>query len=276
MLNKTFETLRKNPVILVGYALGVALLAAFIYIIYPDINELFKIFSSFPASATQEDLEAFYSNAALSRVCLKLFGVGIFAFLGGVTFFAGFGAILSIAAGGEKPSFRNMASGISEFFSVTLLSALLYFAIAMIASVFLSCITMIPLTVVILAVQGDPGATNIATQVVNIFNVLTYMFVYPFVFMWLPAIYMEDSKRVFSSFAMGMRTARQNYLRLLGVSALITIPQSVVTMFFVDAANPFASPVYYGVMAFQAILTLFVLVYIFCLYKKTQNEKMLP
>lgn len=210
MFSKTFDILKRNPIIIIFYLIYSA--AAF-GLMLPIIS-------------------GGYNTNDLNEVVtflLKMAVIYLFMAVFALIFFSGFGQMLAESAVTGTTSASSFIPGLKKYFVRVLLSALLLFAFYIGFCIVLG-IMMIPITILI-GVMGtnmsDPVAlTSLVTSITLGITGLILIFSAPFILLWYPAIFI-DNIGVLEGLGRGARASVKNYWKLVLLLIIMFIPTAI-------------------------------------------------
>lgn len=251
MLSKAYKTLRENPVLIL---LHVAYMLVTAFVFY-----LFR-----PHQINQNDITELLINTFIMFLTSLVMGIL------GLIYFTGYSNMIAQAVTAGKTSIGSFFPGIKHFFGRLLLATLLMFSMFVGFSIILS-IAIIPVTMMLtFSNQGDPvvAATNL-TLIITPFISLCVIAVIPFIILWLPALFIDDTG-VIDSMKRGMKAGVKNYGILMLWTAIVYLPAFIYTMMNMGAAQAgiIMAPGYIAMLLVSTILSLFYFIMIFILYKE--------
>jgi hypothetical protein len=184
---------------------------------------------------------------------------------------AGYGNMLAAAVNDGKASFKIFIFGIRKYLGKTILSALLLVAIAIGFGIVISICTL-PFTIMGVAMNNYNPEKLLATQmIIQIVTLAISVFLYPFIELWLPAIFVERDDGVMACFKKGLRAGRKKYLLLVAVSAVMLLPATVLYIVSGDMYSIIESPLYIVLLVYQAIILPVVLAVLFTVYNEMKK-----
>lgn len=273
MLKKTIRMLKNNPMLIIMPVLGILISGATMLFMIPSVKNILAISGntgagSLPPVEYQQGLQMLSSMLIFYLV---LFVLGIL----GIVFLAGYGNMLAAAVNDGKASLKVFLFGIRRFFGKTFLSALLFTGITIGFSFAISIIAMpVMLAGVIrggmensLSMQGMMNRQT-AFQVVTL---ILSAFLYPFIEMWVPSIFLNRNDGVTACFRKGLRAGKRKYLTLLVVTAVMVLPMLLLNLFSGNVYKMLESPLYYLSFVYQAIVSPVIVAYLFLLYKEERG-----
>lgn len=271
LLKKSFIILKNSPMIVVIFILVSAISAVPVIFLLPDINRMMAFSNEIlknSANMTQPDPQ---QTIQMLMTYLK-FGIYSLVTCGiGIVFMAGFGNMLAAAVNEGKASLKIFFFGIRKFFTKTLLSLLLFAALIFGFSIIISIIS-VPFTIIgAMNNTFDPEAILGKLRVIQIFSYAMMIFLYPFVELWLPAIFLERNDGVTVCFRKGLKAGIKKYIKLVAVTAVMLLPTFVLFGFMENIYSIMYSPFYISAIIYQVIIMPVILTYLFMLYN--ENKK---
>lgn len=253
MLKKTFQIIKSNPIIIILYAAYLALTVLIMLLLYPR---------SFGQETYMR--EGMIDFSLYMMVMGKILLAAFLMFIIGLFYISGYGNMLRVAVTTGKTSITSFLTGVKRFFVRVLLCALLIFAMVIIASVLLGVIS-IPFT--IFAVLNGNSSTMIFVMIIMAVSLLLVLIPTPFVLLWIPAVFLEDTK-VIQGLKLGAKAGAKNYWRLILATSLLCIPEVIYMILNYDIATTgtIFSLGYYIMLAVMAVLSMIYYVYLFMLY----------
>jgi len=262
MLKKTFQIIKSNPIIILFYAAYLVITVLIMLLLYPR-------------SIGQETyLQNGMFDFSLYMIIMgKILLAAFLMFVIGLFFVSGFGNMIRAAVISGKTQVSSFLTGIKLFFVRILLSVLLIFAIVLAASVLLGVIS-IPFTMI--AVMNGVSSPITFVMIIMAITLLLILIPTPFVMLWLPAMFLENTK-VFQGLKLGAKAGAKNYWRLILATTLLFIPEIIYMIFNYDiaATGRIFTLGYFILIAVMGILSLIFYVYIFELYHE-YRLKMMP
>jgi hypothetical protein len=204
----------------------------------------------------------------------KILLAGFLMFVIGLFYLSGYGNVIRVAVVTGKASASSFLAGIKHFFVRVLLCVLLIVAIVIVGSVLLGLIS-IPFT--ILVVMSGNSSPMVFMIIVMVVTFLIVLIPTPFVILWLPALFLEDTK-VIQSLKLGAKVGKKNYWRLMFATALLCFPQFIYMILNYDIASTgtILSPGYFIILVVMAILSMIYYVYLFVLFHEDRLKLTSP
>lgn len=253
MLKKSFNLIKKNPVILLLYFVYMVIAFSILFLLYP------KDFSQIAYTEA-----GVFSMSTYMLMMGKIMLAALLVSLLGLLFLSGYGNMIRNAILNEKTSVAVFIPGVKKYFVRLLLSMLLLMAFAIGASVILSILT-IPITVM-LTLNGSASVGMISVVIV-LLSFVIILIPMPFVILWIPAIFMDDTK-VMKSLKYGAKAGAKNYWRLILAMILLYVPLGVNTVTNLDSytSGHIFTTSYLLVYLATAVLAAIFFTYIFVVY----------
>lgn len=265
MLKKAFAILKNNPMLLILLILAILACATVTILLMPEMRntlQLSKGIAKNPAGSAADFSQMSSMLLSLLKIYLVILVLGIL----GLVFLSGYGNMLAAAVNGGKASFRVFLHGIRRLFGKVFLSALLLIAIIMGVSIVIS-IGTVPFTIAgLTAGNASSGGVLRMQMIIQIITLIITVFLYPFIELWLPAIFLERNDGVISCFKKGLKAGLQNYLVLLAITAVMMVPPIILYAFTGDIYSILDSPLYLLSFLYQLIVTPVILVVLFFMY----------
>lgn len=271
MLKKSVEILKKNPVLVISYFTVTIALFLLAILFLPDINKIFEISKEIRQNQSDPSMVDSQKVIEMLIAVFKLALFGIFACIIGVLFMAGYGSMVSEAVNEGKPKIRDLFSGIKANIKKVILSFLLFLAFTIGFGIVTSIISLPFSLKSALENNNDTQAVYNNQRITQAISYIIMIFAYPFVELWLPAIFMDKKDGVIVSMKKGMKLGVKNYKLLVVVTAAMMLPSLGVLVFIKDMSSIITSPIYYTACIYQAVIVPVVLVYLFKLYKENSN-----
>ncbi|MDF2905930.1 MAG: hypothetical protein K0R34_1251 [Herbinix sp.] len=258
MLKKALQLLKKNPIIILCYAVFLAINILLIFFLYPK---------SFGADTYTKDGMLDYSlyMATMRNILIAL----LLVFIISLFYISGFYNMIREAVFSGKTRLYSFLDGIKKYLGRVILSVLLTAAIVIVGSILLGLLS-IPFT--IMAVSNGTGSLLVITLVIMLFTLLLVIIPTPFIVLWLPALFLEDTG-VIRSLKLGAKAGARNYWRLLLASFILVLPQAIYSIlnYNVMMRGSLFTAGYYGLLGIMAILSLVYNVYAFIIYHEYRN-----
>lgn len=267
MLKKSLETLKKNPVIIITYLVVTVVLFLLAFLFLPEVNKITDISNEISKNQANPSAIDPKQIADMLMAVLKLFLFGIIACVVGVFYMAGFGSMIAEAVSEGKTTLKGFFIGIKRNIKKTILSFLLLLAFSIGFGIIISLIS-IPFSLFsALKNNYDTQAIYNSQRIMQALTSIIMIFAYPFVELWLPAIFMDGRDGVIASLKKGIKAGVKNYKLLVVVTAIMFLPSIGLLVFIRDMNSAILSPAYIATYIYQAVVTPIVLVYLFKLYK---------
>ncbi len=185
-------------------------------------------------------------------------------FIFSLFFISGYSNMIREAVFSGKTKLLFFLNGIKHFFGRVLLSVLLMAAILMVGSVLLGLLS-IPLTILVTA--NGFGSLYAMTLIIMLVTLILVMIPMPFLVLWLPALFLEDTG-VIRSLRLGAKAGTKNYWKLFLVTLLIILPPAVYSIlnYNVIMKGSLYSVEYCIMLGAMVILSLIYNIYTFVLY----------
>lgn len=253
MLKRALLLLKRNPVIVLFYAGYMILDVLILLLLYPkDINQIMF------------DAEGLFSISAYLTGMGKLLLAIFLLFLLSLIFLSGFGNLVREAVFSGRTSSAAFRTGIKSYFVRILLMMLLIIAFAFGGSLLIGIIT-IPIT--ILSVMGGASSAYSTTLIIMGITMLLLLIPMPFIILWLPAIFLEDTG-VIQSLKGGAKAGRKNYWKLALSLILLYLPGVVYTVLNYEAVSKgrLMTMGYMLLLLVSSVMSLIYIAYIFMVY----------
>ena len=253
MLKRALQLLKRNPVIILIYAGYMLLSLLLMLLLYPKNIQQFMF-----------DTQGMFSMSAYLSGLGKLFLAVILIFLSGLFFLSGFGNMLREAVFSGRTSGAAFLAGIRLYFVRILLMMLLMTGFAFGASLLIGIIT-VPITV--MTIMSGTSSVYFTTMIIMGITLLLLLIPLPFLILWIPAIFLEDTG-VIQGLKAGARAGSKNYWRLALSVLLLYLPMVIYTGFNYDAmSGGRLLTVGYIVLLFvSSVMSLIFTSYIFMVY----------
>lgn len=273
MLKKSFVLLKSNPLLIILFILAVLAYAVPMFFFLPEtrkILELSKGIAENPGSASYPD---FPQMTAIMLSTMKMYLFMLVLGVLAIVFIAGYGNMLAAAVNGGKASFKVFLFGIRKLFGKVILSALLFLALVIAFSIIIS-ICILPFTIAGMVTSNMQFDKMLRIQnTIQIITIGISAFLYPFLELWLPAIFLERNEGVIACFRKGLKAGLHKYLKLMVVTAVILLPLIALYAFSGNIYSIVESPLYMLSFVYQAIVVPVLMAYLFILY---QNSRVQP
>lgn len=274
MLIKSLITLKNNPMVIALFVLVMIISAVSVMLLMPDINSMMEISREMSQNPTnppdidpQEILEMLSSTVKLLLYSLVACGFA-------VVFVAGVGNMLAAAVNNGKASLKIFFFGIKKFFGKTLLSFLLLAAFIFGFSIIISIVS-IPFTITgVINGNFNPDSVLSGQKIITVFSNIVMILLYPFVLLWLPAIYLDRNEGVLACFRNGFKAGVKKYIILVAVTTVMLLPTLFIYVFSKDIFTILDSPYYYLMYIYQIIITPVLLTFLFILYNEMRKKRL--
>lgn len=272
MLEKSLMTLKKNPMIFIMMAVFMLIMAALSLPMISETNKMVNINPDLYNSSgnyTQLDIQESI-GMMVSSMIVFLYTL-VLGFIS-IVFMSGYGNMIATAMNEGKASLKIFFYGIKRFIGKVLLSALLMAGIIIGFSIVISLITT-PF-VIASALSGSFNAGNIfeSQKMIQIITIIIMIFLYPLLFMWLPAIFTDRREGVINCFKNGFKASRKKYLQLLPACVLMLLPTLLMYLLSENIYEIIKTPYYFLIYPFQAIILPVIITYLFVMYKAVRSE----
>lgn len=271
---KIIQVMMKNPLIIILPVVAVLLLAVPYMLLQPDISRLVDFY------AGMTDMESFIENIDIEdsilmlSVTLKTGVISLIIAALMVVFLAGYGNLQSAVVNGGKASFRIFLYGIRKFTGKVILSFLLLIGVIYGISFAISLVTT-PIIVAGIIRDGPLQADILGMQMLlQIVMIIIMTLLYPFLILWLPAIFIDrEERRVVECFKNGLRAGKKKYFQLLPVIVAMMLPTLLLYLLSDNLFVMLKTPYFYLVFPYQMIVFPYLLTFIFFKYDSYKKEK---
>lgn len=253
MFKKSIHLIKNNPIIILSYGIYLAISFLLMFFLYPKslgidtymANDMFD-YSLYMATMRN-----------LLIAILLIFIISLF-------FISGFNNMVREAVFTGKTKIYSFIDGIKNYFGRVILSVLLMVAIVVVASILLGILS-IPFT--IMAASNGIGSIYTVTLVIMLVTLLLFLVPAPFLILWFPALFLEDTGLI-RSLKMGAKAGAKNYWRLLLVTLLLVSPQMIYTLlnYNVMMTGTIYNLGYFIMLGIMAVLSLIYNIYTFVVY----------
>lgn len=272
MIKKTLILLRKNTLLIVMPVLVIALILVSELPMLGDISRIMglsrNMYENMPNSPEINLQDAV--DIMTGALKMGLFGL-VYAVLA-VIFISGYGNMLAAAVNDGMASIKVFLYGIRRFTGKVILSFLLLVAVIMGASLVISIVTTPVLLTGFVRSGFDPGSMMSTQKTVQLVASVIMLFLYPFIVMWLPAIFIEREEGVMACFRHGIRAGVRNYLPMVVVVLFLLLPTLFIYI-FIDIYSMFETKVYLLMYIYQAIYLPLASAYLFVRYGEMKAQR---
>jgi hypothetical protein len=273
MLRKSLIVLKNNPLLILLFLLPILVYTIPMFFFMPDLKKIIDISKGItenPSNPPMVDLPQM-TDMILSTMKMYLFML-VLGILG-LIYAAGYGNMLAAAVNDGKASFKIFVFGIRKLLGKVILSVLLLVAISIGFGIVVSICTL-PFTFIGLATNNlNPGKMFEFQIVLQIITLIISVFIYPFIELWLPAIFLERNDGVITCFKKGLRAGRKKYLLLVAVTAVMILPVLILYIVSGDIYSILESPIYFALLAYQVIIMPVILAYLFTIYNEFKKNQ---
>lgn len=257
MIKRTLHLIRKNPIIIVPYA------------IFIGINLFLSQFIvRFEEMALKPEKIATAVN--------KTMGIWIFIMIISVLFTSGYGSMLGAAVKDKKCGFKDFFIGLNYFLG----RMILYFVLFSFMTV--SFLLVIAIAVFPILMAGSIGGIKNISMVSALITVGTGVlagFIYPSVMLWYPAIFIDDTG-VTDGLKRGFTASRKCYWNLVVITLISILPSIIYTIaaavmndnVFVNSSSGLTIGYIIDIVT-SSIVSFFIFVYIFVIYDTMESGK---
>ncbi len=252
MISKSFYLLKKNPFLVLFYAIYIAITFVLVLLLYP------RDFSQF--SDPQNYMN--FDYIAYAIIMLKMLIAAGLMFLISLFFTAGYGFMITEAVTTGETSAASFLQGIKKFFVRILLLMLLLIAIVIGISIIIGIIS-IPLAFAMVMV-GDPFIMSVIIYIVTIALVF---FSVPFFILWIPAVFIDDT-RIMKGLTNGLKAGVKNYWKLLLLLFFMYVPIVIYMLFNINTmySGQIFSAGYFLLLSIEALISIIYLPIVFNIY----------
>ncbi len=253
MLKKTLQLIKTNPLIVICYTIYLVFSILLIYFLYP---KSFGVGTYTQGGVFDYSLYMVTMRNMLIAVAL-IFILSLF-------FISGYGGMTREAVLSGKTKLFYFLDGIKNYFGRVLLSALLTGAVVIVGSILLGLLS-IPFT--IMAVANGTNSIYIMTMVIMLVTLILVLIPTPFVALWLPAMFLEDTS-IMRSLKFGAKAGAKNYFRLLIVSIILILPQVIYSILNYShiLRGTLFSVEYFILLGIMALTSMIYNIYLFIVY----------
>jgi hypothetical protein len=272
MLKKSLEMLKSNPLLILLFLFAILAGAIPMLLMMPDMKKIIDISKGITENPSNPPMMDLPQMTTLILSTMKMYLFILVLGILGLIFVAGYGNMLAAAVNDGKASFKIFVFGIRRFLGKIILSALLLVAIGFGLGIVVSIFT-VPFTFVGMATNNyDPEKMFAIQRVIQIVALIISVFLYPFVELWFPAIFIERNDGVIACFKKGLRAGRRKYLLLVAVTAVMVLPMLILYVISGDVFSIIESPLYIVSLIYQAIIAPVILAYLFTIYNEMKKN----
>jgi hypothetical protein len=253
MLKKTIQLIKSNPIIIIFYVVYLAISVLLMLALYP------KSFSI----DTYTKNGMFDYNLYLITMRNILIAV-LLIFILSLFYISGYCNMLREAIFTGKTRASSFLTGIKMYFGRVFLFVLLTAAIVIVFSVLVGLLS-IPFT--IMAATSGTFSIYTMTMVIMLVTLVLVLIPTPFIVLWLPALFLEDTG-VIRSLKLGAKAGVKNYWRLILTTLLLVLPQAVYSIlnYNVMMKGTIFSAGYLVLLGVMAVIGLIYNTYLFMMY----------
>jgi hypothetical protein len=253
MLKKTMQLIKSNPIIIIFYVVYLAISVLLMLALYPK---------SFGVDTYTKNGMFDYS---LYLVTMRNILIAVFIlFILSLFYISGFYNMLREAIFTGKTKASSFLSGIKIYFGRVFLSVLLTIVIVVVFSILLGILS-IPFT--IMAATTGNVSIYAMTMVIMLVTLVLVLVPAPFIVLWLPALFLEDTG-VIRSLKLGVKAGAKNYGRLILATLVLVLPQAIYSIlnYNVMMKGTIFSTGYFILLGVMAVLGLIYNNYLFVIY----------
>jgi hypothetical protein len=270
MLKKTLLLLKKNPLLIILPVLAIALALVSEIPMLEQIDRIMGLSGNTNNLQSPPQLQLQDAIEILSALLYMLIFGLIYCVLA-VIFASGYGNMLAAAVNEGKATIKVFAFGIRKMIGKVVLSFLLLAAIMIGVSIVISIFTT-PVIFANLAKGGfNPGSFMNTQKAMQIIIQIIMLFLYPFIIMWFPAVFMEREEGVTGCLKLGIRAGIRNYLPMVAVVAFTLLP-TLCIFIFSDIYTVFENRLFFLTYIYQAIALPVISAYLFVRYAETKAQ----
>lgn len=266
MVSKSIDILKKNSVLILFYAAYMVAMFLIVFMLYP--KDMSQFSNTDPAT---------FDFAIFRNIMLKMLLASLLMGIAGLSFFSGFGSMISEAVLNGKTFAASFLPGLKKFFVRVLLATLLLSAFYIGFSIVLSII-LIPITIItVISGAANPAATdyvatgNLIGLITASISAVAVIFSFPFIISWYSSIFIDDTG-VIQGLKNGAKSSVKNYWKL--VLVILTMYLPIVTYMIINFASMtkgvIFTPGYLVVCILAAIISIVALPIIFMIYKENK------
>ena len=272
MFKKSIIMLKNNPLLILLFLLAILVYAIPMLLFMPDLKKIIDISKGITENPSNPPMMDLPQMTTMMLSTMKMYLFMLVLGILGLIFAAGYGNMLAAVVNDGKASFKIFVFGIRRFLGKIILSALLLVAIGIGFGIVVSIFTL-PFTFIGMATNNfDPEKIFATQMVIQIVTLIISVFIYPFVELWFPAIFLERNDGVIACFKKGLKAGRRRYLLLVAVTAVMVLPLLILYTISGDIYSIIESPFYFVSLVYQAIITPVVLVYLFTIYNEIKKN----
>jgi hypothetical protein len=271
---KTIRIMTQNPLLIILPAAAVLLLALSYVFMQPDINGMINYYERMTDFESFIDNIDFKDTIQMLTITLKIGLLSLVYCIFLIVFIAGYGNMQAAAVNCGKATFRIFFYGIKKFTGKVILSFLLLLGVMYGFSFALSLFTT-PIIAANVFREGPFQADIFGMQrALQIFMLVIMTFAYPFLILWLPAIFLDRQEGVVACFKNGLRAGTKRYFKVLPVIAAMMLPTMLLYVLSDNMFTVLKSPYFYLIYPYQMIVFPYLLTYIFLQYDS--YKKIIP
>lgn len=253
MLKKTMQLMKSNPIIIIFYALYLAISVILMLFLYPK---------SFGVDTYTKNGMFDYS---LYLVTMRNILIAVLLiFILSLFYISGYCNMLREAIFTGKTKASSFLTGIKIYFGRVFLFILLTIVVVILFSILVGMLS-IPFT--IMAVTSGTVSIFTTTMAIMLVTLILVLIPTPFIALWLPALFLEDTG-VIRSLKLGAKAGVKNYWRLLLTTLLFVLPQTVYTIlnYNLITKGTIFSTGYFILLGIMAVFGLIYSTYLFMMY----------
>ncbi len=259
MTKKTLQLIKNNPVIIMSYVAYMVISLLFIFFLYPN---------NLGSDSYMRDGVLDYSLylATMRNLLIALLLIFILSLL----FLSGYCNMIKEAVLNGKTKLSHFVVGIKNYFPRVLLCMLLMLAIIILGAVLFGILSV---AFTILASTTVSLSLFTLTLIIMLVTLLLVLIPSPFLVLWLPALFLENTG-VIRSLSLGARAGAKSYWRLLLATLILILPQAVYSIlnYNVITEGTIFSIGYFIMLGIMAVISLIYNTYIFMLYHEYSSR----
>ena len=272
MFRKSLKVLKNNPILILLFLFAILVYAIPMLLFMPDLKKIVDISKEITENPSNPPMMDLPQMTVMLLSTMKMYLFMLVLGVLGVIFAAGYGNMLASAVNDGKASLKIFIFGIRTFLGKIVLSVLLLLAIGIGFGIVISICT-VPFTFIGIATNKfNPEKMLHFQMAMQIVTLIISVFLYPFIELWFPAIFLERNDGVIACFKKGLRAGRKKYLPLVAVMAVMVLPLCILYIISGNIYSIIGSPVYIVSLVYQAIILPVVLVYLFTVYNEMKKE----
>ncbi len=258
MLKKAMQLIKSNPIIIIFYAVYLAINILLMLLLYP---KSFGIDTYTQQGAFDYSLYL-VTMRNLVIALLLIFGISLF-------YISGFSNMIKEAIFAGRTKASSFLTGIKLFFGRVVLFILLTIVFAVALSVLLGILS-IPLTII----AATNGSLYTMTLIIILVTLILVLIPAPFIALWLPALVLEDTG-VIRALKLGAKAGVKNYWRLLFATLLLVLPQAVYSILSYNLMmkGTFYSTGYLILLGIMSIIGFIYNIYLFMVYHEYRIKR---